>query len=42
LKKLKKPAQPYRYMTRTLAESIQIAKKNSATLLKFCRGFYFI
>jgi len=34
LKKLKKPAQPYRYMTRTLAESIQIAKKNSATLLK--------
>lgn len=34
LKKLKKPPQPYRYMPRTLAESIQIAKENNATLLK--------
>jgi len=34
LKKLKKPAAPYRYMPRTLAESIQVAKENNATLLK--------
>jgi outer membrane protein TolC len=34
LKKLKKPSAPYKYMPKTLAASIQIAKENNATLLK--------